>query len=147
MQAASARAKTKTTTNQVSNVSTKPLGEKLQIKENYAFLLLNAPTGYESKLGKLPPNVKITESTPADPVDVVQVFVTTKKEMEAQLKRLKPIVKPKGLLWVTYPKGASKASVDVNRDIIFEFGKTIGLQAVAIVSVDEKWAALRMKHM
>jgi hypothetical protein len=128
-------------------VSTKALGEKLQIKENYTVLLVNAPTGYEAKLGKLPSNVRIIESNPVEPVDVVQVFVSTKKEMEVQLKRLKAFVKPKGLLWVIYPKGASKASVDVNRDVIFEFGKTIGLQAVAIVSVDDKWSALRLKHM
>ncbi len=66
-------------------MSTKPLGEKLQIKENYIVLLVNAPTGYETLLGKLPPNVKMTKST-AEPVDVVQVFATSKKELE-QLKK------------------------------------------------------------
>ena len=55
-------------------------------------------------------------------------------------------MKPKGLLWVTYSKGASKAVVNINRDIIAEFAQTVGFQAVAIVSVDDKWAALRLKH-
>ena len=105
--------KKRTTPKRVSSCPLSPLGEKLQIKENYTILLVNAPAGYESKLGKLPPNVKVTEST-AEPFDVVQVFVASKKELETQLERLKPFVNPKGLLWVAYPKGASKAAVNIN---------------------------------
>ncbi len=50
------------------------------------------------------------------------------------------------MLWVTYPKGTSKVKADINRDIIREYARTIGLEAVALVSVDDTWSALRLKQ-
>ena len=75
----------------------------------------------------------------------MQLFVTARKELEAQLGSLKSALQPKGLLWVTYPKGTSKVKADINRDTIAEYAKTVGLQAVAMVSVDDTWSALRLK--
>lgn len=57
--------------------------------------------------------------------------------MESQLPKLKTLLKPKGLLWVSYPKGTSKVKVDINRDSIREYGQSIGLEAVALVALDD----------
>lgn len=75
----------------------------------------------------------------------MQVFITSKMELETQLGRLKSSLKPKGLLWVTYPKGKAKVTVAINRDSIRENAKTLGLEAVAMISVDDFWSALRLK--
>ena len=127
-------------------MSTKTISGKLQIKENYSILVINEQAGYRSQLGKLPANVTIA-TTSTEPVDLIQVFTVSKKDLKDQLTRLKPILKPKGLLWITYPKGTSKVATDLNRDIIREFAATLDLQAVAIVSIDDKWAALRLKKV
>ena len=68
-----------------------------------------------------------------------------RKDLEEQLPRLKPLLAPKGLLWVTYHKGTSKQKSDINRDSIAAYALTIGLQAVAMIAVDEDWSALRLK--
>jgi len=126
-------------------MSSKSIAQKLQIKEKYDFLLANEPKDYRSMLGKLPANVAVL-TEPTKPVDVIQVFVTSKKDLESQLIRLKSALRtPRGLLWVTYPKGTSEVKTDVNRDIIREFALKFGLQAVALVSIDETWSALRLK--
>ncbi len=125
-------------------MSSKPIVQKLQIKENYSVLLVNEPKGYKSTMGKLPANVTIL-TEPSKPVDFIQVFVTSRKKLEAQLNKLKPLLSLRGLLWVTYPKGTSKAKTGINRDIIRDFAQKIGLQAVAMVSIDETWSALRLK--
>jgi hypothetical protein len=75
----------------------------------------------------------------------VQLFVASRKELEAQLGKLKGVLTPKGLLWVTYPKGTSKVKADINRDSIREYAQSLGLEAVAMVSVDDNWSALRLK--
>lgn len=124
--------------------SSKTNAEKLFLKENYVGLLVNEPKGYRERLGKLPKNVSIL-TKPSGIVDFIQVFVSSKSELELQLGKLKPFLKPQGLLWVTYPKGTSKLNTDVNRDIIREYAESIGLQAVALVAVDETWSALRLK--
>ncbi len=107
-------------------------------------MLVNTPKDYKSTLGALPSNTILNPKTD-EPADLIQVFVTTKKELEEQLGKLKPRLAPKGLLWVTYPKGTSKVKTDLNRDSIAQYASTVGLQAVAIISVDETWSALRLK--
>ena len=65
--------------------------------------------------------------------------------MNNQLGKLKRLISPKGILWLTYPKGRSRIKTDVNRDIIRGEAEKHGLEAVAIFSVDEDWSALRLK--
>ncbi len=125
-------------------MSDKPLAQKLQVKEGRKLLLINAPKGYKESLGGLPSGEAVlTKST--DLVDIVQIFATTQKELE-QLGQVKKLLKPNGILWVTYPKGTSKNfKADINRDSIAAYARKVGLQAVAMVAVDEDWSALRLK--
>lgn len=125
-------------------MSQKPIAQKLLIKENDKVLLINEPKGYRSMLGKLPANVAILTEPATKPLDFIQIFAASKKELD-QLNKLKSVLSRKGLLWVTYPKGTSKVKTDINRDIIREYAQTKGLQAVAMVSIDDTWSALRLK--
>lgn len=55
------------------------------------------------------------------------------------------IIKPAVEFWIDYPKGTTKIHTDIHRDIIAQFSKTIGLQAVAIIAINETWSGLRLK--
>ncbi len=125
-------------------MSEKSIVQKLTIKPGRKVLFVNPPKGYEALLGNLPENVTVLKK-PIEPINVIQVFVTSKQELEKQLKVLKPVLAPKGTLWVTYPKGTSKIKTDINRDIIRKYAESIGLKAVAMFAVDEVWSALRLK--
>ncbi len=125
-------------------MSDKSVAEKLLIKSSYKVLLVNAPEGYQSILGDLPPQVVMLTQT-SESVDLIQVFITSKAELEKQLQKLKSLLKPRGLLWVTYPKGTSKIKSDINRDSIWKYAQTLQLQAVAMISIDDTWSALRLK--
>ncbi len=125
-------------------MSMKTLGSKLHIKENSTIMILNEPKGYRTKLGKLPPNVTFVTSSD-HPVDVIQVFVVHEKDLINHLSNLKQLLTAKGALWVTYPKGTSNVETDLNRDIIRKLADSIGLQAIAMIAVDETWSALRLK--
>ena len=83
--------------------------------------------------------------SPGKDADTKSDAKASRKDLEEQLPRLKPFLAPKGLLWVTYPKGTSKLKSDINRDGIAAYALTIGLQAVAMISVDEDLSALRLK--
>lgn len=127
-------------------MSSKSTSQKLQLKAGQRFLLVNPPAGYTHAIGKLPSNLTILADS-AGSADVIQVFISSRKELEEQLATLKSRLNPKGILWVTYPKGASKSKQEINRDSIREYGHAVGLEAVAIFSVDANWAALRMKKV
>jgi hypothetical protein len=49
------------------------------------------------------------------------------------------------MLWVTYHKGTSKVKTDIHRDMINAYAHSIGLEGVAMISIDEDWSALRLK--
>ena len=49
------------------------------------------------------------------------------------------------MIWIAYPKGTSKIKTDINRDIIVKISSEYELKAVAMISIDEKWASLRLK--
>ena len=128
-------------------MSDKSVARKLLIKAGYRVLFVNAPESFESTLGELPPDVTILprKEEPAGPVDLAQVFVTSRSELGAQLDRAGPALNPAGLLWMACPKGTSGVTTDVNRDTIREYARSVGFQAVAMVSVDGTWSALRLK--
>lgn len=124
-------------------MSEKTTREKLMLKPGQTFLLLNPPAGYERSLG-VTKDVKLTKTT-LGKADVIQVFVSSKKELQDTLPELKKTINPAGIIWITYPKGTSGVRTDINRDSIRTYAQTLGLEAVAIFSVDSHWSALRLK--
>jgi len=125
-------------------LSDKSIAQKLLIKPDSKFLLINPPAGYLSQLGQLPKGTIILSDSSCL-VEVIQVFVVNRTELEAKLTRLKELLAPKGILWVTYHKGTSKVKTDINRDTINAYAASLGLQGVAMISIDDDWSALRLK--
>jgi hypothetical protein len=125
-------------------LSDKSIAQKLFIKPDNKFLLVNPPAGYLAQMGKLPKG-SIILSDSSCLVEVIQVFIANRMEMEAQLPRLKELLAPKGMMWVTYHKGTSKVKTDINRDTINAYAHSIELEGVAMISIDDNWSALRLK--
>ena len=124
--------------------STKPLPAKLFIKENYHIILVNAPDEYQARLTPLPGGA-VVSSNLSDEVDFIQVFFMNREELEKHLSSLMGQLKQDGWLWISYPKGSSKIKTDINRDIIWEYAKGLGLKAVHQISIDETWSAMRFR--
>jgi hypothetical protein len=125
-------------------MSDKSVSQKLLLKPGHVFLLVNPPPGYMDRIGAIPDGVTVVHQTKGS-ADVVQAFVTSQKQLEQVVPSLKPHLKPGGLLWVTYPKGTSALASDLNRDTIWKYAKTVGMDAVAMFAVDETWSAMRLK--
>jgi hypothetical protein len=125
-------------------MSDKSIAQKLFIKTGNKFLLINPPQGYLAQIGELPDGVIILSDSSCL-VEVIQVFLAKRAELEAQLPRLAGLLAPNGIIWVTYHKGTSKVKTDINRDTINAYAHTIGLEGVAMISIDEDWSALRLK--
>ena len=125
-------------------MSDKSITQKLFIKPGIKFLLVNPPDGYLTRMGELPIGT-ILLSDSSCIVEAIQVFVSNRTELEAQLPRLKELLAPKGMLWVTYHKGTSRVKTDINRDMINAYALTLGLEGVAMISIDDDWSALRLK--
>jgi hypothetical protein len=127
-------------------MSDKSIAEKLFIKPGYKFLLVNPPDGYLARMGAMPDGIVILNDAET-PVEAIQVFVSNRQELEQQLPRLKELMAPKGMLWVSYHKGTSRVKTDIHRDTINAFAQSIGLEGVAMISIDDDWSALRLKRI
>jgi hypothetical protein len=125
-------------------MSDKSIAQKLLVKPGESFVLLNAPQDYAAQMGNSPSGVTL-ETTLSGQADTIQCFITSMQQLKDMLPGLKAALKPGGKLWLTYPKLTSKLKSDVNRDTIYTYAMTIGLQGVAMIAVDDDWAALRVK--
>ncbi len=125
-------------------MSGKSAAQKLGVKPGQSLVLLNAPEGYRETLRDLPKDVKVLTSLPG-PADVVQCFVASKRDLDKALLELNAALSPKAILWIAYPKGTSKLKTDIHRDIIREAAAALGMNAVALFSIDDTWSSLRLK--
>ncbi len=120
------------------------VARKLLIKAGHRVGLVNAPFGYLERLQPLPDGAGVVKSTNAA-VDVLQVFVRD----SADLLKLDPNVfrrvKADGVLWVCYPKGGTKASTDLNRDVLWKAMEKKGMVGVTLVAIDDTWSAMRFR--
>ena len=68
---------------------------------------------------------------------MVQIFARTKAELEAYAPVALVALGPKGILWLSYPKGSSKRQTDLTRDAGWDTLTAAGLENVAQVSIDD----------
>ena len=120
------------------------LAKKMKLKPGQHAALVNAPEGYLRELGPLPAGVEVTEDLRGT-FDWVQIFVKDKAELGRLAPRAVRAVKPEGLLWISFPKGASKIQTDLTRDRGWEAVEQAGLKWVSLVSVNETWSAFALR--
>lgn len=120
----------------------KTAAEKLLIKPGRRVRFDSAPADVVALLGGLPEGAVLAGS---GLIDVLVLFANHRAELEARLPGLRAELAPGGMLWVAYPKGTSKIKTDIHRDTIAAYAQTLGLIAVAMVAINDDWAALRLK--
>jgi hypothetical protein len=123
-------------------MSEKPISERLFLKKDFRFLLINDPPGYVESMGSLPEGLILLRE-PQPPIHVVQVFIKNQAALEKALAELHPVLSPRVPVWITYPKGTSGIKTDVNRDIIWRYVQTISMTANSMISIDDTWSAMR----
>lgn len=122
-----------------------PLVKKLGIKPGFTIAILNPPTDYDQTLGNLPDNV-IRVDTPNGPLDFVHFFTKDFSELETEFSNLKAAIKPNGMLWISWPKKASKVPTDVNENLIRDIGLANGLVDVKVAAIDAIWSGLKFVY-
>ena len=120
-----------------------PLAKKLGIKEGGQVLLLGAPDGYESLLAPLPPGVTfLTQASQG--VDLAQVFVTRRADLEKQLVALRKRLRVDASVWVSWPKKSAKVATDITEDTIREVALPLGFVDIKVCAVSDVWSGLKL---
>ena len=130
----------------MKTMSEKSIAQKMLFKPGQKVFLVTPPPDYIELLGQIPDGVEILTRTTV-PVDIIQLFSASRKGLEEQMPWLKPLIKPGGMLWITYYKGTARVKTDINRDTINAYAHTLGLEGVSIISVNEDGSAMRFKGL
>jgi len=132
-------------TNMPAGYSKKSLVEKLGIKQGFAISIIGAPKNYAVTLGKLPIGVKQTKRLQGS-VDFLQFFSSERCVLEDKFPTLKAALSPRGMLWISWPKGSSRVPTDLNENVVREIGLKNGLVDVKVCAVDETWSGLKFVY-
>ena len=120
-----------------------PLVQKLGIREGMRLAALQAPPDYPEILGALPPGVEIgRKATPK--TDLAHLFVTTRVALAAALPSLRSTLRDDAVLWVSWPKKASKVETDIAEGTIRDLALPLGFVDVKVCAVTEVWSGLKL---
>jgi hypothetical protein len=124
-------------------MSEKTAADKMFLKNARSIAVLNG-TAHPGVVSQLPAALIDNGSGPAD---VVLMFALNQKELEHYLPLAQQRLGEKASLWIGYLKQTASKATDINRDTINAHAKENGITAVAIISLDGDWSALRLKRM
>ncbi len=121
--------------------SGKPLYQKLGIKEDHKVLFYDEPEEYYQWL-EIP--FKVTKVSKEDFADMIHIFVKDKEKLRAYLTNGISQIQQNGMIWVSWPKKASKVVTNITEDSIREIALPLGFVDVKVCSVSDIWSGLKV---
>lgn len=76
--------------------------------------------------------------------DLIHGFTAKRSDIEGRLAGLQEAIKRDGMVWVSWPKKASRVPSDVTEDVIRSEALKLDLVDVKVVAVDPVWSALKL---
>ena len=122
-----------------SGYSGTPLPQKLGIKPDHVLLLDGQPAGLD--LGDLPAG-SVVRRLPRS-MDVTLTWHTSLAGLEKRLPVLFERTSTAGMVWVCWPKKASKMPTDLDENKVRDLGLELGFVDVKVAAIDQTWSGLK----
>lgn len=123
--------------------SGRPLVDKLGIEAGMRCAVLDPPENYRELLTGLPEGV-VWEDADEPDLAFVHVFARAREGLEERLRTLRERIVRHGMIWVSWPKKASRVATDLSEDVVREAALSAGLVDVKVCAVDETWSGLKL---
>ena len=120
-----------------------PLARKLGLKHGMRSWFQNVPDKVRAEIARDAPPVELLD-LPEPPVQFAHIFVTSCAILDCELRMLLPLLDPAGMIWVSWPKKASKVPTDITEDVIRALALPLHLVDVKVCAVDEIWSGLKL---
>jgi hypothetical protein len=128
---------------QPAGYSGTPLAKKLGIRSGFRVRLINQPAYYFDLFTDLPPDIVLVDDH-STLVNLVHFFTKEYNELSGILPALRQQITQDGIIWVSWPKKASKVTTDITEDKIRDLVLQTGLVDVKVCAVDEIWSGLKL---
>lgn len=123
-----------------SGYSGTSLAKKLGYKPGMRAAVVGAPEDYKNWLQPLPEGVVFG----ADDPELVHLFTTERAVLETALTHWCKALRLDGMVWVSWPKKASKVPTDITEDVIREVCLPLGFVDVKVCAVSDVWSGLKL---
>ena len=120
----------------------KSVSQKLGVKQDMRTFFVNAPDRFAEEIEL--PKVELKSKLSGE-FDYIHLFAVTQKEFHDKFSKLKSHLKPRGFIWVSWPKSGQKET-DLNIKKVIEIGYNYGLVESKSISVNSIWSALKFTH-
>jgi hypothetical protein len=120
-----------------------PLATKLGIKPGQRTWRVNMPASVAAEIAHPAPAPTLLRSPQAG-LEMAHIFVTRRAELAKHLSRLRPLLAPAGILWVSWPKKSAKTDTDVTEDAIRGEALPLGLVDIKVCAIDNVWSGLKL---
>ena len=119
-----------------------PLLQKLGIKEDMKVKLIGEPMNYFDLLEKdiAFQFLQKKNETP----DFIHLFAKTKNNFEAEMKKIKKIMKTTTIIWVSWYKKSAGIATDITEDVIRNYALQNDLVDVKVCAVSDIWSGLKL---
>lgn len=74
----------------------------------------------------------------------VHAFVTQHEELAKLLKKCREVLPDDGMVWISWPKRASKVATTITEDIVRELALPLGFVDIKVCAVSEIWSGLKL---
>ena len=126
-----------------------PLAQKLGLKDGQRALFIALPP----ELNELSGSRQFRQVVQAgwetwregDPGwDFVHGFTDSRATLEANARPLMDAIDRNGMVWISWPKKASKVPTDITEDVIRDVVLPIGLVDIKVAAVSDVWSGLKL---
>ena len=125
-----------------------PLPKKLGLKDGQAVAFAGLPDTLNDLVSArqfaLLEQVDDWAEITGNRLDYIHLFIDSAATIDAVTPVLRDRIKPNGMIWMPWPKKASKMPTDVTEDIIRERALADVLVDVKVCAVDEVWSGLKL---
>lgn len=115
------------------------VSEKLEVREGLRTYFLDAPN---DALTKIASDGLVVSQALRGKFDLIFAFVITQQRMHVIFPKLRAHLKPRGRLWLCWPKVCGLKS-DLTIKTVISIGYDCNMVESKAVSIDETWSALK----
>lgn len=125
-----------------SGYSGTPLRKKLGVLPGQLTWRLAMPDAIAAEIdGDAPP---LLVAAPVAGLESAHVFASERVVLAAALTQVRPLLAPRGMIWVSWPKKAAKVPTDITEDVIRSLALPMGYVDVKVCAIDAIWSGLKL---
>ncbi len=126
----------------MAGYANKPLRDKLGFKLGQLIYFKAAPEEYFRELGALPKGMFVAKKLNR-PVDFMHCFYTHKVDLEEDIIKFQQYLEQNGMLWVSWPKKASKVKTDITEQTLRDILLPTNLVDIKVAAITDVWSGLK----